>query len=115
MRRLAAHAPKRLHNRTREPGAEYVYKQCLKMWESRGWAGDTSPINNGGSYRQFTRGLITFSCMKGAFDHGHVFTIAVEAGVFSVKKLGADYVWTSRVGLPKIPSDDEMVEIKLAL
>lgn len=113
-RLLANREPKRLHNRTREPGAEYVYKQCLKMWEQRGWAGDGSPINMG-AYRQFERGLIVFSCMKGQDNNSHLFTVSVEAGIFSVKKIGADYVWTGKFGLPKIPSDEEMVEIKLAI
>lgn len=115
MARLAQRLePKRLHNRTREPGAEFVYKQCLKMWEQRGWAGDGSPVNFG-AYREFSRGLVKFSCMKGQDNNSHMFTLTVEAGTFSVRKVGADYIWTGKVGLPKIPSDDEMVEIKLAI
>jgi hypothetical protein len=104
--------PVRLHKRTREPGAEYVYKQCLKMWQKRGWVGET---NTFGAYREYSRGLITFSCMKGLTDKAHLFTVVVESGTYSVRMQGEDYIWVGKVGLPKIPDEDAMIEIRLAV
>lgn len=105
-------SPQPRYRRTREPEARWVYERAHAMWEKRGWLGN-DPTDTPYSKATFKRGLQIFSYIKAGSRIEFAFQL--ESGRFTVCKNGADYFWGTTFGLPKIPDDAEIVEIKLAL
>jgi hypothetical protein len=114
-RRKPLEPPKPLFHRTREPEARWVYERCYEMWKNRNWRGDENTMWPQGEVCSFTRGLQRFICKRSIQTQDYEFTMELESGTYTVKKVGADYMWAGSFGLPRIPADDEMIEIKLSV